>query len=338
VMNFRGAAQDGPALLATNTIVAPFDSPITGVPVPYPSRAGQVADRVYVGDADGTLWRVNLTGLDPQSWTVELAWDAYALPSDAPLDGEPIQTPPVLSMDPVGDTVILFSTGDQESLASSARKTRLWSITEKAVGDDFIRSENWLIPFSGGARVTGPISLFDSVAYFATYTPSAAPLAPATPGAPITACSYGHSAIWGVHYQNTWQLDATPDPKVLPPESGQGPSFPQAKYAINPSDPAQGVIYTKDLPPGTTVFGVAVIQTPPCYEEGQEISPIDGPIWPFQKAARGATRALPGDFQLVYQTGKTGTSSEGAVTKTVTESLPAPRALLKVDSWASILE
>jgi type IV pilus assembly protein PilY1 len=287
-----------------------------------------VADRIYVGDADGTLWRVNLTSLSPQNWTVELAWDAYSLAGDTPEMGEPIQTPPVVSIDPAGNTVILFSTGDQEMFTSSAVQTRVWSITEKAVGSDFIRSENWLIPFTQGKRVTGPISLFDAVAYFATYTP---------PTDQNAACAYGFGSVWGVHYNRKWQDDTTLDPPL--PAGALNP-FPQARFicsggdsgcTMDPAKPGTGVTFAKDQPAGTTVFGVAIAQTPTCFNETVSQDPFYGPVWSFDQTSRG-------EFRLVYQTGKGGSASEGSVTKTVDELLPSPKQFVRIDSWASVVE
>ncbi len=328
LMSFRGDLADGPALLGNRSKIAPFDSPIVGIPVPYPAQVGQVADRIYVGDADGTLWRVNLTSLSPQNWSVELAWDAYSMAGDTFAMGEPIQTPPVVSIDPSGNTVVLFSTGDQEMFASSAVQTRVWSLTERAVGNDFFRSENWVIPFTQGKRVTGPISLFDSVAYFATYTP---------PIDQNAACAYGFGSVWGVHYNKRWQDDTTFDPPL--PAGAQNP-FPQARYtcsagdtgcAFDPAKLGTGVTYAKDQPPGTTVFGVAIAQTPTCFNETVAQDPFYGSVWTFDQTSRG-------EFRLVYQTGKGGSASEGSVTKTVDELLPSPKQFVRIDSWASVVE
>ncbi len=79
---------------------APFDSPLTGVPVPYPAKAGQIANCIYIGDADGTLWRVNLSKPDPDDWTVDMMWDGYD--GEGAEDGQPIQTPPIVSVDNLG--------------------------------------------------------------------------------------------------------------------------------------------------------------------------------------------------------------------------------------------
>lgn len=326
LMSFRGATADGPDL-GNRAKVAPFDSPITGVPVPFPAQVGQVADRIYVGDADGTLWRVDLTSQSPQQWGVELAWDAYAFPGDTAATGEPIQTPPVISTDALGDAVILFSTGDQEMFTASDVETRVWSITEKPQGTSFTRTENWVIPLKDGKRVTGPISLFDGVAYFATHTP---------PPGGNAACAYGYGSVWGVDYRKTYQEDPAHDPP-LPPYAAN--PYPQARYecapgpgcTADPSNPSRGRTYTKDQPPGTTVFGVAITQTPTCADVVSYSDPFFGPYSAFANVNRGK-------IQLVYQTGKGGEESEGAKTKTVAETIPPPLKGVRIDSWASIVE
>jgi type IV pilus assembly protein PilY1 len=327
-MNFRGTNADGPSGLGTRTKNVDFDSPITGIPVPYPAQVGSVSDRVYVGDADGTLWRVNLTSVVPANWSVELAWDAYSISGDAYSSGEPIQTPPIVSTDSVGNTIVLFSTGDQELFTSSTVKTRVWSLTEKAGGTAFTRTENWVIPFENGQRVTGPISLFDSVAYFSTFTPPA--------NNQDLACAAGYGSVWGVDYMKTTTADPTPDPS-LPPYAIN--PYPQAKYSCKQAEAgcaanqgaSTGVRYKFDQPVGTTVFGVAVTQTPSCSDTASYIDSFYGPYTGFGNTSQG-------EFQLVYQTGKGGTATEGAKTNTVTETLPPPRQLVRIDSWASILE
>ena len=111
VMNFRGAAADGPTLPATKFKSNIFDSPITGVPVAYPSQAGQVSDRIYVGDADGGVWRVDMRDPKPINWTVNLVWDAYSMASDTVAVRQPIETPLIPTVDAIGNPVILFFDG-----------------------------------------------------------------------------------------------------------------------------------------------------------------------------------------------------------------------------------
>ena len=292
---------------------------MNGVPVPYPSAPGQIANRVYVGDADGSLWRVDLSSPKPTDWNVDLLWDAYTLSGDGATQGERIQTPPIVSVDPLGNVVVLFSTGDQEVLTASANmKTRVWSITEKPVavgGKKFSVSANWFIPFTGGKRVTGPLSLFNSVAYFATYSPEAGG----------GACSLGFGSVWGVHFAN----NCGKSPNTC--QGGDQPTDPWPQYAVDPQNLAAGYVREKAQPAGTTVFGVAVTQTPSCTETTTYNDDYLGNYTALSSVTAG-------EFQLVFQTGKGGSASENSQTNTTTETLPRPRESTRIDSWASIVE
>ncbi|HSO00371.1 MAG TPA: hypothetical protein VLS89_18895, partial [Candidatus Nanopelagicales bacterium] len=297
--SFRGDPAEGPPGLAGRVSPAPFDAPITGAPVAYPSQPGQIADRIYVGDADGALWRIDVASPDPTQWTAALAWDAYSLPGDGPAVGQPIDTPPIVSVGPLGDPVILLSTGDQQAFtASGDLDTRLFALSESREGSAVRVSGLWHRQFTGGARVTGPISLFDGVAYFATFTPS-------TGGA--AQCNDGLGAIWALDWLTG------------------GPRLPSA------ADPTV-LVEREDQAPGTVVFGVAVTQTPPCYEEATVASPWLGPIRLLQGIA--AAR-----FQLVYHTGAAGPDDEqGAKTRSTTRALPPLPSGASLGSWASVMD
>ena len=80
IRTFRGELADAPAALNTagRVIHASIDSPITGTPVPFPGTTGAIADRIFVGDRDGTMWRVDVSATNPSNWTMKLFFDAYA--------------------------------------------------------------------------------------------------------------------------------------------------------------------------------------------------------------------------------------------------------------------
>ncbi|KYF55019.1 hypothetical protein BE04_27595 [Sorangium cellulosum] len=304
---FRGLPSEAPSVLSTRTTEVDFDSPITGVPVPFPAGVGEVAERIYVGDADGTLWRVNLSSTDPDEWSVSLAWDAYSITGmgDAAASSQPIQTTPIVSTDPLGNTVVLFSTGDQESFTPGV-ETRVWSITERPHETSVRISENWVVPLTNGKRVTGPISLFNGCAYFATFTP----VAPGT-----FACADGFGSIWGVDY--------------LVGQAATPAAYPNACLVVDPLAPPQ---HFEDQAPGTVVFGVAVTQKPTCTvtEEYTDVH------FGTQTIIRQST---PPEYQLVFHTGAAGQEdAQGGETRTTTRTLQPPRKVVKIDSWATILE
>jgi len=308
LINFRASNAEGPQGLLNfgRTKTVPFDSPITGVPVAYPGQTGQVASKIYVGDADGSLWRIDVSNPETSYWNVELAWDAYALNGDTSTEVEPIQTPPVVSIDPLGNNVILFATGDQIQFNNVYKtKNRVWSLKEKIVNGTSQISDNWVQPLSDGTRVTGPLVLFNGVVYFSTYSP---------PDAITNACSPGNGAIWGVDY--------------LAAVNGS----PVARYPVDVNDPSQGYVTNVVQPNGVTVFGVAVMQTPTCIET-QTFSD------PYLGNRISVSNANDGRFELVFQSGGTGGSFvDNSKTKTVTRTLSSPRQTTRVDSWASVLE
>jgi len=299
IRTFRADAAEVPSGLSGRTTLASFDSPITGVPVAFPADPGEIADRVYVGDADGTLWRIDLTKADPNEWKVDLAWDTYSLASDGPTSGQPIATSPIVSLDPLGNPVILLSTGDQEVFnASPDVNTRVWSLSERLVNNGLQITENWEpLQFTNGKRVTGPISLFNSVAYFSTYTPVSAS---------ASDCNRGFGSIWGVNYlTGAAALPSTPDPNTL------------VKY--------------EDQELGTVVFGVAVTQTPTCVETSTASSYF-GSVTLLNSVSQAK-------FQLAYHTGSEGGADpQGALTRSATKDLPAPAGGVRIDSWASVVE
>jgi type IV pilus assembly protein PilY1 len=305
LMNFRGTTNSGPLGLSGATPVraqvVPMASPITGVPVAYPGQTGQVANRIYVGDADGVLWRVDVSGTDPTKWTMSIAWDGYSLPGDTVLTGEVIQTPPVISTNPLGDTVILFSTGDQEQLTASTMNTRIWSITEKrnAIANSFQTKQNWYIDFTGGERVTGPMGIFDSVAYFSTFAPN-------LPGAPV--CSFGVSKIWALDYQ------------TAAPRFPNGPTSKQYETADN-----------------TIIAGVAVTRTPSCETIGSTTDPYLGTHSYVSSANAGVYQLV---WQKGPGAGITTNTAVKTDTFTGIQSmnLQAPRQSTRIDSWATIIE
>ncbi len=282
------------------------DAPLNGQPVPFPATTGAAASRVYVSDADGSMWRYDLSSSSASSWTVGLAWDAY---SGSTYDaGLPIAMPPVVSVDSSGNSVLLFSTGDQENFLTGTGGTHVWSITDKPNSNGkWTTTPNWYLPFSGGKRVTGGISLFNSVAYFATYTPSSA-----------SVCSDGNPSIYGVDFASR-------------SSSGDFTSV-IARYP-SPTTPG-AFVSSVDLATGAPIFGLSVMQTPSC------ITTSSNPSDPYVGSSSVAvTSATSGSYQLVYQTGKSGGSiATNGKTSTNAVALSSPTLTTRLDSWASVFE
>ncbi len=302
-------------------IVTPgLDSPISGQPVAYPSDVGAVADRVFVGDADGRLWKVDLSNPDPASWKMGLFFDAFSngtFLTNTPSSGQPIQTPPVLSVDDRGNITVAISTGDQDTGGTVANLTNyVYSLTESltAERDKFETLVNWYKPLEDGERVTGAMALFSSELFFSTYK-----------GPESTeVCSSGTSNIYGMHYLIPKEDTEGDDGGALTNVFG-GEEFVTAGElaGISPDDEEQPI-----------VFGVTVAQLPTCISE-QAAAEDD---WLGLGQHSTVTHVNPGKFQLLMQAGRTGQSIEGAETKTITKELETPQSFSSVDSWTAILE
>jgi type IV pilus assembly protein PilY1 len=232
-------------------------------------------------------------------------------------DGQPIALSPVLSVDLIGNVTIALSTGDQELLVPSGTHY-IWSLTEKVdelTGTTFVSDANWFKPFTDGERVAGPISLFNSALFFATFAPETDPSA---------ACSVGTSRVWGMHY-----IDQHEDGI----DQGGAPRLPDPTSTTNP---LVQFIDGTDLVTGgnATIFGVSVAQQPTCAE------PDDTFEDPFLGLGShtSITNVNPGQFQLIMQTGTGGQAEAGGTTNVQILNLPAPVNASRIDSWAGIIE
>ena len=96
-------------LIAGRIRDTPLDSPMTGTPLVFPNDVGSDTTKVFVPDADGTIWRFDLSNPDPLQWTGELYLDLYNQTVDTNAtswsDGQPLQVPPALSLDTSGELV-----------------------------------------------------------------------------------------------------------------------------------------------------------------------------------------------------------------------------------------
>jgi len=322
---FRRSAVDAPASISGRLTVAPLDSPITGQPVAYPGWTGAIADRVYVGDRDGSMWRVDLTSPRPTDWNMKVFFDAYR--GKTAFAGQPIATSPILSTNDLGQVVVAFSTGNQDDLVTTAAtETYLYSLTEvatSAVSNAVSASINWYYRFTGGERITGPMTLFSNALFYSTYAP---------PTGSNNACSSGSSRVGGMHYLNPDKTagqsvdgdDLSRGGIASLPRNGDGTSLDRVQFYSQTDQLFQT---------GSVIFGVGIAQVPSCYQTGAAST---DPF--FGSAYKPTTTTSTTSFQLVMQTGSQGTTASGGQTKTIAVNLPPPDSSPRIDSWALVME
>lgn len=293
-----------------------LDSPITGAPAAYPAGTGMVADRIFVGDQDGTLWRVDVSTLDADEWSMQLFFDAFA--TDGATSGKPIVVPPVLSVDQRGRITVNFATGDQDLSGSAGENQYVYSLTEveDASGTKFAAQVNWATRLTDGEHVVGPLSLLDGTLYFTTVAP-----------AEQNVCQSAPASIWGVDYLER----ADPTANVF--SGGIARLQPATESA-----PAQSFLVA-ELVDGAgaqnagQVFGVSLEYVPSCTTPTTITDQYTG------GSRTSAISTSPPALQLVFQTsGDTAQSDLGFNTSFQAVNLVQSRTASTIQSWAAVLD
>jgi len=318
IRTFRQAASEVNSELALRVTTAEIDSPITGQPMPFPPQVGAVANRIFVGDNDGRLWKVDVSSPDPAAWTMKLFFDLY--PSSLSFtfaDGQPVELPPALSVDELGNMTMNVASGSQELLGVGDTTHHVFALRDTPAGP----TVGWYQPLLTGERVLGPMIVFNSAVYFATYAP---PLV-------ASACAQGSSKIWGMHFvepesPTNLALGGAVGPGAVSPEPFADPSTPYlTMQQILGTTETEGVI-----------AGVSVTQQPSCFTETADSLGDD--VLGF-RGQHMLSQIHTGKVQLLVHTGtKSGASTSGGAINTAAIDLPPPPALSFSSAWATIDE
>ena len=293
---------------ACRVINSPLDAPVTGTPVVFPNDPGAIAQKMFVGDADGTLYRFDLSNPNPSLWKAELFLDTRgsSFPNSDFVGDKPISVPPVVALGEKGSLVITVANGDQEDLGAKPLGDRhlLWSVTElpgTGSGTAARPQLNWYYRFDGGERVTGPMAVFDRALYFSTYRVNNT----------TNVCLDGFARIYGIDY-------------VKPQNSGnlaEGGAYRIPNLPSNLQFTDEG----PDLVPGVSVRAsqaCAQAQSTQDYFGGTRV---------------GAMLTTPTSYSLLANRSKTATTPGNAVQQ-ITKNLALPRTQTIIDSWASVVE
>jgi type IV pilus assembly protein PilY1 len=332
-------ASDRPPQIARSLVThTPLDSPITGTPVVFPSDVGAVAQKVYVGDADGTMWRFDISSRNPAEWRGEIFFDAYGpttlgaaqAQSAVPLPAgwaasQPVMVPPVLALGPTGSTLLAYSTGTTDEFTPTGTHFVL-SLSETIAelsGVTKPRAQvRWFLPLLEGDRVSGPMTIFDDVLYFSTFKATAL----------TAACSAGEARLYGRDYFNA-RTPTVGDPN-LPSAGGE---FRLKADAFSADPPPPFVVSTDVAGSGSrgrVIPGVSINVTPTCA--GIDAIPVNDPT--LGMARFEATQMQPGKYSLFASMGGRSVNGTQSSTASINVDLPTPRAATRVTSWANVVE
>lgn len=307
VRTFRPAS--GAAQFSTDVFTATdIPAPITGQPKAFPELTGAIADRIFVGDREGRLWRVDVSSKDSSDWTMEVFYDAFEEGTVA--SGQPVILPPVLSVNELGDVTVAFATGDQDLTSGDTSLNRVISLTETSSSTEIVAHVNWRHDLDPGERVTGPMVLFNSALYYSASRP---------PTTSTAACDVGLSKVFGVHYEDN--DDVANDRDNPSPTSGPAPATPGEPRLIA-SEPG-------------LIFGVSLEEEASCAS-AEEV--IDGNESFGYGEVRMSTQVNPGRYFLSYGASgnNSGANSRGVLE--VRQELENPRLAVTFESWGAVYE
>lgn len=333
---------DSDSLLSNGTV---FPSPLTGSPTAYQDSVGTVATEGFVLDADGVLWRIDLTDKNPRKddalngWTVrpfhDLFWD------NGPSEDETTYERPILSLDNKRRLVVIVGTGDTDNFEKPTVKNRVVSLTEIAAAtptqpSDYVAAMNWEQRVDGGngfmdsELTTGTMALFDSQLYSASFISVADPSNP---------CANGLGRLWSFHFRDRDPDD--PNPVSGSASSGSARTYGPKRLPVVSSD--TGSTNTDlglfNIPKSAAesnllILGLGTTQRPSCDTLGASIGNYFSPALPPIRA-----QVQPSIWIVAQASGNNKSRVRaGSQLGTVEVKLNRPLAFSQVSSWAGSIE
>ena len=295
-------------------IDTPFDAPMTGVPFVYPAFTGAVATKFFMSDAEGIIWRFDVASNDPSRWRADIFFDPYAKRASAPDEWRSLDVPFEGSLDPAGQLVLLFSTGEQKGLQDYDSFNAVFSVTEQlsinpAVGGHPKLNHYHLLP--QGTRVVGPMALESGTLYYAIYK-AAPPPGGSCPSAP-------HSFLCARDYLAKKRLSNGTEAA-----EGSGGLISSASAAACSSTDSEGCC---DM--GDTIYSGVAIKPPDQCITSEPIDPNGLPTAPSEQTTAS----------VLWVSGKqtaAGAPSPQLIERSITTTPAVRRSVL--DSWVAVLE
>jgi len=294
-----------------------FPAPLNGAVSVFRGDTGTVGSVAYTVDADGILWRIDMSSTDPEDWDAEALHDLYY--DEGFDDAEPTYFPPALTINREGEIVVLVGTGNIDVLDDATSINQVVSITEKLTfdADGFVDDVegrlNWEIELLDGEQMTGPLELFGGQLFFGTFKSGG--------GSAVNACPLGTSRIFGVDYLD----DPTSEGDLVPLLDDGSPT--RAPFLDSTNIPELN---------NSLLVGLQVAQQPVCTTT-QSVNLVD----PFTGAS--TTLAMPvatsgREFKLMAHLSGSSALSGGLSIAILEENIGAPEGFTVVSAMAETLE
>ncbi len=167
-----------------------------------------LADRLYVGDMEGRLWRVDISSPDPEDWMDLDAQEVVFDPREVGAPDLPITYPVTAVYAPDGAILVYFGTGDPTTAHAGYPAGAFYGLLDsRMLGEDVHVLDgsdgDWPLYFAENEVLSGEPIVVNQVIYFTTYCPSG------------TQCYTGSGKLYAVHYltaEGKFQVsDSQPD-------------------------------------------------------------------------------------------------------------------------------
>lgn len=217
---------------------------MTGSVAVYPASGIAAAERAFIGDQLGRMWRLDLRSTSPDDWKMEIAFPVANQATGFVLGRGAVDKPSVTTRED-GRLVVVYGTG---SFGSGARSFVVSFSDGVDANLDFEAEENWLLPLptdevlSGAPQTRGGVSLFTTIRAIAG-----------------DICISKEGRLYGVHYFKTRDQPFNIDGQ----QSKAKPSIPV--YGPNGALQGEGALALV-LPPGRIAYGLAIATTPSCLD------------------------------------------------------------------------
>ena len=234
--------------------------PMNGAVTVYPSTGVLPAERGYIGDRVGRVWRIDLRSNNPNNWSMAIAWP----PRDEDerggyTVGRTVVDRATVGLQSSGKLAVVFGTGDKT--LPDAGRAHVVSFTDEAVlGDEeqmnYQVRKNWVLPLREKEYVSGPPVVRSKVAFFTSIQTGQA-----------NVCDQGLGRLYGVHYNRTSEPYGTADGRTL----DVVPALPSlvTDRGVRVTD-----AMALQLPIGKVAYGLAIMTTPSCVEDEDAITEV----------------------------------------------------------------
>ena len=310
-----------------------FPAPLSGAVSPFLGTTGAVSDRAFFTDADGVIWRLDMSSENPSDWGVKAFHDMFH--GMGFQTGQPAYPAPALVKTTQDEVIILQATGDIDRFDDPSVVNRVVSLTEDVQFDgtgNITQVEanlNWEISLSPGEQVTGPLSIFNGRTYFGTFKSTSNP---------NDACSIGYSRLFGVDLREAVMGTIIPKPGLL---SSSAVSEPDVHFLEPSTLTTRGQGLDPGLVPGDDdalynrlLMGVAVTQLPNCFVGG-DVSETD----PYIGGSRMTFRIQQSTQRRYELTALlSGGNDRGGDVQEFRRELPPPLNLTSVEDYAGSVD